>query len=337
MINSVYARVLHLELRHRGLIDQDLFAGTALTETAIWSSERVDNRDFLQLLNNARQRFPDESLGFLIGSRQNMATTNMMGIAMYSAPTLRDGLQAMASYSSLAADYVRSELFAGPHTATIKLHFDNLADCHDIHVESVFIMIQHYIESVTGRPSSQAEFLVSYPPPPLVACYRQFLHGAITFNQAFDAIKFPASWLTLRSPFSDTDLWTMSRQQLALGLQAKSGADTAPFTSHLRSYMRAYEPPLPNIQATAGSLHLSTRTLNRRLQEEGSTFRQIRLEVTHKWAMRLLLDDTNVEAVALTLGYGDASNFRRSFREHTGMSPSRWLASQRTALNPVAP
>ncbi len=336
MITSVYARVLHRELRHRGFTDQDLFSGTSLTEERIWTSERLANRDFLQLLSNAREQLPGESLGFLIAGHQNQPATSMMGIAMYSAPTIRDGLQAMASYSTLTADYARSELFAGPDTATIKLHFDNLADCHDIHVESVLAMIQDYIESVMGRPSSAAEFFMSYAPPALAECYRQFLHGGIAFNESFDGITFPAKWLAIRSPFSDKDLWIMARRQLALGLQAKSGADAAPFSQHLRSYMQAHEPPLPDIKTTAGSLHLSTRTLNRRLQEEGSTFRQIRLEATHKWAMRLLLDDSNVEAVALTLGYGDASNFRRSFREYTGMSPSNWLKNQHEPLNPAA-
>ena len=337
MITSVYARIVHRELRQRGIEDHALFSGTGLTEAGIWNNDRLDNQKFLQLLSNARGYLATESLGFLIGGRQNLPAASMMGIAMYSAPTLRDGLQAMASYSSLTADYVRSELFAGPETATIKLHFDSIGECHDIHVESVLAMTQDYLESVMGNQIQAAQFLISYPAPPLADSYRKYLHGKVKFDADFDGLRFPAQWLTLRSPFADNDLWTLARQQLALGLQGKSGADEAPFTRHLRSYMRAHEPPLPTIEATADSLHLSTRTLNRRLQEESITFRQIRLEATHKWACRLLIDGASVEAVALALGYGDAANFRRSFREHTGMSPSGWLAAQRDAINLASP
>ncbi len=76
----------------------------------------------------------------------------------------------------------------------------------------------------------------------------------------------------------------------------------------------------------ADSLHVSSRTLNRRLQDEGTTFRQLRLEAVHNWAKRLLLEKVSVEAIALSLGYENPANFRRSFRDYVGCSPTEWLA-----------
>ncbi|MEL0192149.1 MAG: helix-turn-helix domain-containing protein, partial [Halieaceae bacterium] len=59
-------------------------------------------------------------------------------------------------------------------------------------------------------------------------------------------------------------------------------------------------------------------TLNRRLREEGATFRQLKVEAIHYGAKRMLLEGVSVEAIAAIHGYENAANFRRSFRLTNG-------------------
>jgi AraC-like DNA-binding protein len=70
---------------------------------------------------------------------------------------------------------------------------------------------------------------------------------------------------------------------------------------------------------------MSPRTLNRRLQQEGSSYRVIKGTVLESWA-RLHLRETqlSVEAIAAALGYQDTANFRRAFRRSEGCSPSEF-------------
>lgn len=334
MISANFARVIHRELLLLGVSEQALLLGTGLDRNRIWHAAQLDPEQFLALLQNARALINDAPLGFMVAGRNRLAGLGMMGMAMVSAPTLRDGLQAMVSFSSLQAGYLQLRVTAGqPHTRIQLTTNRDLGDCHDIHVESVFSLIQEYMEDVTGHfetaGGAKVTFRLSYPEAGRRGLYEHYLHGDVLFEQHTNEVEFPSRWLERPSPYADAELWMLARRYLSERLQKSAGENPRPFTSHLKSMFAATQPPFPDIAQVADSLHLSQRTLNRRLRDEGSTFRYIRQEATHNWARRQLLDGAGVEAIAFELGYDNPANFRRSFREFLGLSPTEWLRSQR--------
>lgn len=335
MISSVFARVLHREVCLRQLPEAQFFAGTGLTEDMIWGAANLESGRFLKLLDNARTLLGGEGLGFRVGAALALPAMSMMGIAMSSAPTLRDGLQSMASYSSLQADYVRFSLAAGPGRARLDFTVTGVTANLNIHVEAVLTILRDYITAVVGLPMSSARFRVSYEPPTAPAVYENWLGGPVHFGADSNGVEIPVEWLDARSPSSNAGLWLLAREQLGRELRAASSRDGSPFTDHLRTFLQAQRPPLPDIHSTAASLHLSTRTLNRRLSDEGQTFRRLRLDATHGWACKLLAEGDTVEAIALALGYEDPANFRRSFRAHMGMSPAEWRGRRALAFSPA--
>ncbi len=102
-------------------------------------------------------------------------------------------------------------------------------------------------------------------------------------------------------------------------------AFTGGYTGFVTTCLRASALPLPELTSVAARLNVSTRTLNRRLQHEGSSYRDLRNAVLREWAERYLEESSySVEAIAAALGYGDVSNFRRAFRGWTGLSPGAY-------------
>ncbi len=74
---------------------------------------------------------------------------------------------------------------------------------------------------------------------------------------------------------------------------------------------------------------MSGRTLQRRITEEGETFRHLLAQARHELGCRLLTDPaTDINEVACLLGYQDTTSFYRAFREWEGMSPNRWRDRQ---------
>ena len=104
------------------------------------------------------------------------------------------------------------------------------------------------------------------------------------------------------------------------------GADNErAYTQYLTTLLRSQEPPLPDLGSIAEGLHLSERTLTRRLSGEGTSYRQVKNEVLRYWAQQYLLHTNHsVESVAASLGYQDAANFRRAFRKVEGCSPNEF-------------
>lgn len=83
----------------------------------------------------------------------------------------------------------------------------------------------------------------------------------------------------------------------------------------------------PEVGHVARDLGMSERTLQRRITDEGGTFRALLIEARQELGRRLLSDAAmGVDEVACLLGYQDTSSFYRGFREWEGMTPNHWRA-----------
>ena len=86
----------------------------------------------------------------------------------------------------------------------------------------------------------------------------------------------------------------------------------------------------PTIEDIADALHISSRTLQRRLQDEGSSFQRVLEEARHQLARHYLNNSVlELNEAAYLLGYEDANSFVRAFRTWEGIPPARWREEQR--------
>ncbi|WP_169082005.1 AraC family transcriptional regulator [Paenibacillus sp. PL91] len=81
----------------------------------------------------------------------------------------------------------------------------------------------------------------------------------------------------------------------------------------------------PDIQAVAKELSLSDRTLQRRLTEENTSFKNLLTQARHEQAREYLADPSlDIKEVAFLIGYEDQNSFYRAFRLWEGVTPSNW-------------
>ncbi|HKT89656.1 MAG TPA: AraC family transcriptional regulator [Candidatus Sulfotelmatobacter sp.] len=86
----------------------------------------------------------------------------------------------------------------------------------------------------------------------------------------------------------------------------------------------------PTIDDIADALHVSSRTLQRRLQDEGSSFQRVLDDARHQLARRYLNNSVlELNEAAYLLGYEDGNSFVRAFRTWEGVPPARWRELQR--------
>ncbi len=86
----------------------------------------------------------------------------------------------------------------------------------------------------------------------------------------------------------------------------------------------------PTIEDIADALHVSSRTLQRRLKGEGINFQRVLEEARHQLARRYLNNSVlELNEAAYLLGYEDANSFVRAFRTWEGVPPARWREKQR--------
>ena len=93
----------------------------------------------------------------------------------------------------------------------------------------------------------------------------------------------------------------------------------------VRDILSASFPAAPNLEEVAARLHLSLRTVQRRLEDEGSSFRAVKAALRRDLALnRIKSTHRPIADIALELGYAETSAFYRAFVEWTGEAPTSY-------------
>ena len=101
---------------------------------------------------------------------------------------------------------------------------------------------------------------------------------------------------------------------------------TSRISDHVRNiiYNALLSRAVPRIPDLAAAFGLSNATFRRRLTEEGTSVGKLREACRRQLAEELLHHGGTVQDIAARLGFSDTTSFRRSFKQWTGMSPSRY-------------
>jgi len=176
---------------------------------------------------------------------------------------------------------------------------------------------------------------LAYPEPPYVALYRQLPCTSVEFGCEQSSIAAHVTFFT--KPFR-TYRRSAFEQLIRRCEQELSETQLEPtVTAKVRWHVYAHFNEPVAVDEVGDILHMTPRSLTRRLAQERTTFRQIvhdvRMEIT---AHHLQASKLSVEDVSELMGFSSASSLRRAIRNWTGDTPSRLRAPKRTlARTPV--
>jgi len=162
------------------------------------------------------------------------------------------------------------------------------------------------------------------PEPPNPDDFRTFFGCHVHFNAQITEVVWPVSLLDapLKSP--DSVMRAMLDQQAQLLLsQVKAGEETIPGLQ--KALQESISAGLPNLDEVARRLCTSGRSLQRRLQEQGSNFRHELESVRVEMAKSCLnAGNLSLADIANLLAYNDQSAFTHAFKRVTGSSPAKY-------------
>lgn len=127
----------------------------------------------------------------------------------------------------------------------------------------------------------------------------------------------------------NAELLAMLAPQFEEELKQKNGGEN--FVERVReAVQQKLTGRRPSIEDVADALHISSRTLQRRLQDEGSSFQRVLEKARHQLARHYLNNSVlELNEAAYLLGYEDGNSFVRAFRSWEGVSPARWRGKHR--------
>lgn len=100
-----------------------------------------------------------------------------------------------------------------------------------------------------------------------------------------------------------------------------------------QSVVKLVKPEFPTIEMVASHLNISLRTMQRRLKEEGITYKEILDDLRKEFAITYLKrDDLSISDIAYLLSYSEISAFTRSFKRWTDESPKEYRIKRKLNL-----
>ena len=196
--------------------------------------------------------------------------------------------------------------------------------------ETAFASLYRGFVLLTGGPVTDTEIWFDFPEPPHADKSRALL-GNVLFDMPLSQFRFPKSLLDIRLGMHNPAALKFALEQCARE-DALMDTEAGRIVGKVRELMIFGEHGFPGLEAISRKLNMTARTLRRRLEQEGTSFKTLTEEAKRRDALTLL-DDFNldIQRVAELLGYQDPANFTRAFRQWTGQTPSQYRTTRKAA------
>lgn len=248
---------------------------------------------------------------------------------MLGATTLAEALQRACRFLRVVLPELSAEVIRhGEHAELRIIELQLPASGHDdpgrVFALEWLLRLLHAVASwFVGRGIAFDRVSFPYPRPAHAADYALVYTAHSRFDADCLSARFQANLLDL----------PIRRDESALGrfLQGAPGKIAMLYRRdremvfRVRDLIRDALPDNLSLDTVATRLHLSPRTLSRRLEEEGSSFRAIKDATRRDIAYaRLTKTRQPIAAIAADLGYAEPSAFYRAFIAWSGLSPERY-------------
>lgn len=295
----------------------------------------IPRHDLIKIYQNALAISKREDLGLSVGTQLSLSAHGPLGVATFTGPDLRIGLVLLAKYSQTRTEFFNITI--SEHPQGMKVSFAETFDLGELRVfvtEAVLIGLFSAITFFIGAAQFRGQVFLAYPKPNYGHKYHDHFGDKLKFNQIATEIIVPESSLSLPSPTADLDLHQQSVAILERDLKAikagEPGSDGLSTEQAVTMLMVENPGRIWTLKEVASRLHMSPRTVIRKLDLEGTKFQIVRDQLAMKQAENYLSDaNLSVESVGHLMGFSDVSSFRRSFKRWFGETPSQYIARVR--------
>jgi len=331
-MSAAYAR---LALQSGVAPAAELLHGVTSTESALAEAEFIDAVQLGVLFRNYDRCIDDCAWTARLGSQFSIAAHGPLGFAALSAPTLGEAMDVMGSLYASRNTAMTAQTYATDTHYLLRV--DDATGESDLArwlVEVVLKVIEVLLSTILGHPVGKNVIIsFSHAALPDSARLVSAYSAAVIFDASENSIAVPLAWRHLPSPLYDESVYRANLIRCRELIAAREQAGSVAFSvrnrlcNHFDTQMLYTGQPCrpPTLEQLADSMHLTPRTLIRKLQREHSSYKEVLEGLRREYAERLLKDARlNVVDVAEILGYREAANFSRAFRRWYGAAPAAW-------------
>lgn len=278
------------------------------------------------MLSRAQLLDPAPALSLRIAQGIRAHHFGVVAYAALACATLGDALQRLERYHASVYDVNPAQVQPMAQGLCIEWGVERGRPGALVDETAVASLVQ-LARDMTGQPLPVTMVGFVNAAPADKAPYERFFGGPVLFDQPTTRLVLDLKLLALPLRKSDPGLLALLDQQAErmlreVAMPASVPAPVEVWRATLVSLIRQGQTSLADL---ASSHHMSARSLQRRLAEQGSSFQVLLDDTRHRLALGYLRDPAlELAEIALLLGYSEQSAFTRAFRHWTGLAPAQW-------------
>ncbi|MFV0477328.1 MAG: AraC family transcriptional regulator [Parahaliea sp.] len=312
------ASALHLRGEDPIQILHDVGIDAAKIANPDW---RISIPKWHALMNRCVQITQDESFGLFAAMQLRPQVLSSLGLAWLASDTVYDGLQRMIRFSRLMSTAVRMTIeetgsLVNVHIELLVEWEPGLAPALDYSIGVIVRMSR----LTMGEYLAPVRIAIERPAPADPGVWEYWFAAPVTFAVDGSCLSWARSDIVEPLSTGDPELARVNDEYteviLATFLQDSISREVV-------DKIIQFLPDGPPSQVrVADALHVSTRTLQRKLQEENTSFVELLGEARLALARKYLRNpQRSVVETAYLLGFSEPSTFSRAFKRWTGQSP----------------
>jgi AraC-like DNA-binding protein len=287
---------------------------------------QVTTEELFSLHRAIAELSQEPAIGLRLGTEDRTERYDPIAIAALCTRSFRDALQRLARYKQLTCPE-KIEITERRDECAVRFNWLLARELEPpMLVDLCFAWVVAIARRGTGKLISpkRVEF---QRPEAHHRIYEDHFRCVIKFRAAQNLLVFRKADLEERFLTHNADLLAIVAPQLEAELTRQLAEKTT--GEQVKGVLkRLLAGQRPGIRDVSRELRLSTRTLQRRLFDEGVTFQQLLGDARRELARHYLLYSAlELNETAYLLGYEDANSFFRAFQHWEGTSPGQWRAN----------
>ncbi len=324
LISAAYARTLLDYLRGVGVDARRWYPTSDIAEIDSPDSHaQLPLTKWLAMFDTAIAATRDPDLPLKVGESVKARHFGLVGYVIMNSATVEEAFAQHQRFLKLVWHAARAHMVAkGSRT---ELHWIWTQGPTPPAMEQMNLASRiNMIRWLTHRPDLKWDACFQMKRPRDTREYERIFGGTIRFGQRQTMLVIPTEHLRLAVVTSSPAARALAEEQVQ-GMLGALGI-TVDLVASLRMTLgRGLPAGHVSLQHAACALKMSTRTLRRRLDEQGCSFREILDEVRRSQAERLLRrSGASLAEVAFMLGYSQQSTFQQAFKRWTGKTPGEF-------------
>ena len=322
---SSVAALLDVTLRDLGHDPGPLLQRAGIEPTAVGNPNvRIPTVQMQALWRLALEETGEPALGLIAARHFQPAALHGLGFACLASDTLHDVLGRLVRFSHFIIALPEFSLEEYSDTVDLRMTLPDLGpDFVHASVDLGTAMFLRMCQITAGHDILPVHTSLQRPTPGDIRPYNEMFGSNIDFETMSNVLSFERSQALKPLSTAHPELARMN-DQTVIDYVARFDRDN--ITMQVRSKIIEQLPEgRPNQGDIAVKLNTSLRSLQRRLRDQDTSFKELLTNTQQELALTYIRDSSrSIGEITYLLGFSEPSNFTRAFQRWTGKSPGEY-------------